>query len=94
MIYEVNLALDPQIAPRYEAWLVEHVKELLRFQGFYDARVFHRDDEDGKKQITVHYYVTDKTSLDRYLREDAPRLRKQATDLFGDRFSASRRVLV
>jgi hypothetical protein len=41
----------------------------------------------------VQYRLRDQAALDSYLREQAPQLRQQGQERFGDRFHAERRVL-
>jgi hypothetical protein len=42
----------------------------------------------------VHYRLRDAAALDAYLERHAARMRAEAIERFGARFSASRRVLV
>ena len=94
--YEVNLRVDASIEAEYRAWLQAHVRELLALPGFLDATVFdvHEPAEPGRTGLCVHYRLRDMAALERYLDEDAPRMREAGTARFGGRFSASRRVLV
>src|SRR5687767_12455627 len=39
VIYEVNLAVDREIAVEYRSWLVKHVQEMLALPGFTGARI-------------------------------------------------------
>lgn len=96
VLYEVNLQIDPEIYEAYQSWLPEHIKALLTLPGFISAECFEVDsarEESPKKQISVLYRLSDRASLDRYLTEDAPRMRKAATDLFGSQFQATRRIM-
>jgi len=94
--YEVNLQVDAAIAGEYRAWLRAHVAELLALPGFVDATVFdvHAPVEPGRAGLCVHYRLRDRAALERYLAEDAPRMREQGLARFGGRFSATRRVLL
>lgn len=92
VLYEVNLQIDPEIYEAYQSWLPEHIKALLTLPGFISAECFEVDSAP-KKQISVLYRLSDRASLDRYLTEDAPRMRKAATDLFGSQFQATRRIM-
>jgi len=98
VIYEVNLDVEPGIARDFESWLHEHVRHMLSLQGFRSARVFAVNDEaagtdDAPHRFTVHYVLENQAALDRYLAEDAARLRQEGLDRFGHRFIASRRVM-
>ena len=37
VIYEVNLAVDAEIAAAYRAWLAPHIGEVLEVPGFVSA---------------------------------------------------------
>ena len=100
VVYEVNLRVAAAIAPEFERWLVGHIKEMLAIPGFFRARWYTRDGADegatgGDDEVlwTVQYDVYTRDDLDRYLREDAGRMRDDGVARFGGRFSASRRVL-
>ncbi len=100
LIYEVNIQADPEIANDYEQWLLPHIREILEIDGFIRADLTEvlPDDHDappGKKywSVSVYYYIEDKASLERYYENHAPRLRREGIQKFGNRFTASRRVL-
>jgi len=100
IVYEVNLAVDGEIAAAYREWLVAHVAQILRLPGFVDARildVLEADVEplarDGEVALCVQYALRDRASLDGYLREHAPRMRADGDARFAGRFRARRRVL-
>jgi antibiotic biosynthesis monooxygenase (ABM) superfamily enzyme len=96
VIYEVNLSIDPSIYKAYESWLPEHINSILALPGFISAESFKVEsspETQDRLSITVIYRLKDRESLDRYLKENAPRMRKAVTDLFGAKFSATRRVM-
>jgi quinol monooxygenase YgiN len=98
VIYEVNLDVEPGIARDFESWLQEHVQGMLALQGFRSARIFTVQDEaagvdDAPHRFTVHYLLENQAALDRYLAEDAPRMRQEGLERFGHHFIASRRVM-
>ena len=92
ILYEVNLTVDASVTGEYMEWLKPHVKEMLGFPGFESADIFERE-EDGSGNWTVLYRVSDRESLERYFREDAPRMRGDALKRFEGRFTATRRIL-
>jgi len=94
VIYEVNLVPDPAIEDQFDDWLHEHVREMLALPGFIDATISRVEQEDGRATRTVHYELQDRHALERYLTDDAPRMRQAGIDLFGKRFTATRRILV
>ncbi len=97
VIYEVNLRVDRKIENDFREWLVGHVRDVLAIDGFESANWFDSTDDadksSNKMTITMHYHMRDQAALDSYLEKHAPRLRQPAKDLFGDQFSATRRVL-
>lgn len=96
IVYEVNLAIDRDVADAYRAWLATHVAEILRLPGFDDARILEvlepAPDADHVA-LCVQYTMRDRASLDAYVRDHAPRMRGEGEARFGGRFRASRRVL-
>ncbi|HYE57821.1 MAG TPA: DUF4286 family protein [Rhodothermales bacterium] len=94
VLYEVSIRVAPDVAAAYRDWLAAHVSQMLTFEGFEQASVYEDDpDPDGALRLVVHYHVRDAAALDRYLTEDAPRMRADGVARFGDRFTATRRVL-
>jgi hypothetical protein len=95
--YEVRLEVDEAIAADVDAWLPEHVAEMLRLPGFTSAQVY--DDaplpvpRDHKVRRTVRYELASSDALTAYLRDHAARMRQEGAQRFGDRMSATRRVL-
>lgn len=97
VVYEVNLKVDRKIETNFQSWLVGHIQDVLAIDGFESANWFDSTDEDDKSSnkmtITMHYHMRDQAALDSYLEKHAARLRQPAKDLFGDQFSATRRML-
>ncbi len=96
VVYEVNLDIDAAIAGEYRTWLREHIDAMLALPGFVSAQTFDviEPRAEGRVLVCVQYVLRDITALDAYLRDDAPRMRADGAARFGDRFSATRRVLV
>lgn len=93
VIYEVRIEAERAIAPDYRAWLERHVAEILALPGFTQAEVL-AEDSDGARAIwQVRYHLESRAALERYLRDDAPRLRAEGIARFGSAVSATRRVL-
>jgi hypothetical protein len=94
VIYEVNLEADAAIEAPFDPWLRDHIADMLQLPGFRAAEIL--DDPSapaGRVRRTVQYRLTDQPALDEYLRLHAPRMRSRGVELFGDRFTAERRVL-
>ncbi|HJU39773.1 MAG TPA: DUF4286 family protein [Tahibacter sp.] len=96
IVYEVDLEIDAAIEREYRAWLAAHVDEILALPGFVDATLHTRLDPPptaGRFSVVVRYRLIDEAALERYVADDAPRLRADGLARFGGRFAASRRVL-
>lgn len=96
LVYEVNLDVETAIAAQYRAWLDMHVAQMLALPGFVSAQILEvrEPSEAGRSAWCVHYRLRDVAALDAYLRDHAPRMRTDGSARFGDRFRASRRVLL
>lgn len=94
VIYEVNLAIDKDIYSQFQSWLNEHVREMLQFQGFIEARILKPENENvsDKEKLTVQYQLADRGSLDIYFSQFAPKMREEGIKKFSDKFSAERRI--
>ena len=94
-VYEVNLAVDADVAEAYAAWLAPHIDEILALDGFLGATWFavERNTADGRVHWCVQYRLRDRSALQIYFDEHAARLRGDGLDRFAGRFEATRRVL-
>ncbi len=99
LIYEVNIEVDESINYKVAGWLTEHISKMLEYKGFKAAQWFFRlpEDEDrkpdGKTLWSIQYLVENKELLQDYLQNHAQKNHQEAIDQFGDKFSATRRVL-
>lgn len=96
VVYEVNLQIDAAIERDYRAWLNEHVGAMLQLPGFIGARIYDvLPDGAGADRVgfCVHYSLRDEAALQSYLQRHAAQMRADGEARFGQRFSASRRVL-
>jgi hypothetical protein len=94
VLYEVDVEADAEIAGPFDTWLRDHIAELLTLPGFRSAEILETESPDpARVRRIVQYRLRDQAALDSYLREQAPQLRQQGQERFGDRFHAERRVL-
>ena len=94
VIYEVNLAVDAEIADAYAAGLGPHIGEILALDGFLSAEWFEVEaDGDGRVRWCVQYCLRDRAALQDYVDRHAARLRGDGLTRFEGRFEATRRVL-
>ena len=94
VIYEVNLAVDNDVAEAFAVWLRQHIPAMLALDGFERAVWYQRDPEGGRQQWSIHYHLDSWKSLEAYFAEHAEAMRQDGTARFGGRFAADRRVLV
>jgi hypothetical protein len=103
LLYEVNLTVDGEVAPRYSSWLREHIRKMLDLDGF-EAAVWYASSDDGNtapdpdeptgdRTWTVQYQVRDRDALQAYFDEHADDMRRDGAQQFGDYVTADRRVL-
>jgi antibiotic biosynthesis monooxygenase (ABM) superfamily enzyme len=93
IVYEVRVTVEAAIAHDYRAWLDSHIPEILAIPGFQEAELL-REEGDGAHVVwTVRYHLDTREALEVYLRDHAPRLRADGQARFGNRFTATRRVL-
>jgi hypothetical protein len=94
IVYEVNLEADAAIEAPFDTWLRDHVADMLQLPGFLSAELLvDGGGPPGRVRRSVQYRLRSQADLDRYLQEDAPRMRQHGIALFGDRFTAQRRTL-
>jgi hypothetical protein len=94
VVYEVSVRFtDPSISEQYSKWLSDHhVEEVLQFPGFESAEILSQVDQPG---VVVRYNLASEDVFTKYNgSEIAKKLRADAIGLFGDKFQASRRVLI
>lgn len=92
--YEVTLHVDPAVAAEFDEWLAAHVAAMLELPGFSGATVLDSDDVEAARVVrVVRYRLESAEALERYLAGPAARMRQLAVERFGDRVSATRRVL-
>lgn len=93
--YEVTLMVDADIADAYEAWLQDHIREMLALPGFLDAELAEliEPQSPGRRGWCTRYRLVDEAALADYLRDHAAAMRADGVARFGDRFQAQRRVL-
>ncbi|WP_454832493.1 DUF4286 family protein [Pseudoxanthomonas wuyuanensis] len=97
VIYEVSLEIDLALRDEYRPWLEQHVRQMLALPGFLGAEIQELSEPPpppGRWCYCVPYRLRDHAALDAYLGEHAARMRADGIARFGDRFSASRRILL
>lgn len=95
IVYEVDIAVDEEIADAYVGWLAVHVDEMLTLPGFVSAQRFRLLDPvtPGVVSLRVQYTLRDRKALDRYLRDHAPRMRAEGQQRFPTGVRLTRRLM-
>ncbi|MEO1135330.1 MAG: DUF4286 family protein [Pseudomonadota bacterium] len=91
ILYEVVITVSPEIRNDYLAWLRRHMAQMLDLDGFTDAEMLFNCENEN--EITCHYRLRDQQAMQDYLDGPAKAMRADGVKQFGDKFSASRRIL-
>lgn len=99
LIYEVTLSVDIDIIEAYDAWLADHIDEMLAYPGFISAEVLQpqagQHDPDSppvRATRVVQYRVASRADLDRYFEQHATEMREKGIKRFGTAFTATREI--
>ena len=68
-------------------------ENLTSASSFKDAEWLVVEGDDKVVRWSIRYRVSDRAALETYFNKYAPDLRAEGQKLFGDRFTASRRIL-
>ena len=96
LIYNITTKVDHDISEEWLRWQKEiHIPEIMA-TGFFSEHRFYKllehDDESGTIFVT-QFYSHSRTNYDRYILQNAPQLRKQALDKWGDKIISFRTLL-
>ena len=96
IIYNVTINIDEKV---HEAWLhwmqTIHIPDVLATGKFTEAKMSRVlvDEEMGGYTYSIQYTTLNRETLEQYYEEDAPRLRQDTVEQFGDQFVAFRTEL-
>ena len=93
VIYEVNLAVEQDIAEAFGQWLEAHIEEMVRLPGFIDATWHQLEGTPAAVKWSIHYRLVSLEAYERYITQDAPKMRGDGLTRFGGQFEATRRLL-
>jgi hypothetical protein len=95
IIYEVNLEIQIDTLLQFRKWLTEkHIDDMLKFKGFKTADLLELESaKEGVGSLCCQYHVESREDLEDYFKNHAAAMRQEGIDLFGQRFTASRRIL-
>ena len=93
-VYEVTHTVDREVIADFDAWLGQHIEEMLSIPGISLAASFSvEDSEDGRPCRVSQYRFDSDTDLENYLAGPARHMRRSADELFAGRYDVHRRVL-
>ena len=95
-IYNVTINIENTVHDKWLDWMKKkHIPEMLATGKFSQAKMTRVvvEEEMGGITYSVQYTTDSKETLERYYKEDAPRLRKESNQLFSGKFVAFRTEL-
>ena len=96
IIYNVTTNIHESVHEKWMIWMQhKHIPEMLATGKFSSARMVRVliEEEMGGTTYSVQYITDSKETLDNYYQEDAPKLRDEALQLFGDKMLSFRTEL-
>ena len=96
IFYNVTINIHESVHNQWMKWMQEkHIQDVLatgKFSGARMVKVLVEEDMGGPT-YSIQYTTDSKETLQRYYDEDAPRLREEGLQLFGDKMLAFRTEL-
>ena len=96
IIYNVTINIHESVHDQWKAWMQEkHIADVLATGKFTSARFVKVliEEEMGGTTYSIQFTTDSKETLEKYYKEDAPRLREEGLGLFGDKMLAFRTEL-
>jgi hypothetical protein len=96
IIYNVTTNIHESIHEKWMIWMQhKHIPEMLATGKFSSARMVRVliEEEMGGTTYSVQYTTDSRETLQKYYLEDAPKLRDEALQLFGDKMLSFRTEL-
>lgn len=96
IIYNVTINIDENVQQSWLEWMRKvHIPDMLATGKFTEAKMSRVlvDEEMGGITYSIQYTALNRDILQQYYDEDAPRLRRETQERFGDQFVAFRTEL-
>jgi phosphoribosylamine-glycine ligase len=96
ILYNVTINIHESVHDQWMQWMQEkHIGDVLATGKFSAARMVKVlvEEDMGGTTYSIQYTTDSKETLQRYYDEDAPRLREEGLQLFGDKMLAFRTEL-
>ncbi|HFG0565399.1 TPA: DUF4286 family protein [Flavobacterium psychrophilum] len=96
IIYNVTINIHESVHDQWFSWMQEkHIADVLATGKFTSARMVKVliEEEMGGITYSVQFTTDNKETLQKYYEEDAPKMREEGLNLFGDKMLAFRTEL-
>ena len=96
ILYNVTINIHESVHDQWMRWMQEkHINDVLATGKFSAARMVKVlvEEEMGGTTYSIQFTTDSKETLQKYYDEDAPRLREESAQLFGDKMLAFRTEL-
>ena len=96
IIYNVTTNIQESVHDQWMIWMQhKHIPEILATGKFSSARMVRVliEEEMGGTTYSVQYTTDSKETLQKYYKDDAPKLREEGVKLFGDKMLSFRTEL-
>lgn len=95
ILYNVTVNIDNDVREEWLRWMKEvHIPEVLKTGLFIDNRMFHvMVNEEKGTTYSIQYTLRSMDELHTYQRDHAPRLQKEHSDRYANKFVAFRTIL-
>ncbi len=96
IIYNVTINIHESVHDQWLVWMQKkHINDVLATGKFSSARLVKVliEEEMGGTTYSVQFTTDSKDTLEKYYKEDAPKLREEGQQLFGDKMLAFRTEL-
>lgn len=93
-IYNVTVTVEKEIHSDWLKWMKEiHIPDVMRTGLFTENKICKLVTENSEITYAVQYTFQKMEDLNKYQQEHAPRLQKEHTEKFKDKFAAFRTIL-
>lgn len=95
IVYNVTVNIDSSVHDEWLQWMKEqHIPDVVATGCFTHGKIFRiLVDEQAGVSYSVQYSANGMSEINRYMQEFAPKLRKEHTEKYGDKFTAFRTLL-
>ena len=93
-IYNVTVTLEESIHTEWLKWMKEsHIPDVMKTGFFTENKICKLITEEAEVTYAVQYTFRKMEDLQAYWEQHAPRLQKEHTERFKDKFAAFRTIL-